>query len=159
MCVCVCVHPRAHGSHTVVEHQLIDNMCTLSLIMYTSKCPDKTAFTASLPKTSSQTTRRLETFAHFLYNLAAFAGGFFFIIITSSKLSVNSPLLKTTAGRLFSAPAEARWGLYKFQTDQSQPTATSKYTTPLQHSSGCRHPLMHGGCSEPPSNLKCCIFQ
>ena len=99
-----------HGSRTVALHYG-STKCTLSLIMYTSKCPNKTAFIAFWTK-SLQTT--LMNFQHTLtclyFGWICSLSNFFFIFFVAScrKQSIKTRLPPVSVG--------AGWGLCKVWT-------------------------------------------
>lgn len=100
----------------------IDKVHTLSLIMYTSRCPNKTAYTASLLKSSGPFSRILNTCSLAL-NLAASAHWvewfFLFLFLQQVVCKQSTKTRPPPAG--LSVPVGARWGLSMVQTDQSLP--------------------------------------
>lgn len=118
----------------------INKVHTLSLIMYTSKCPNKTAYTASLPISLHRPFSGIFNTCSLASNLAASAH--WVVISASCKQSTKTGLPPA----VFSVPVGARWGLYTVQTDQSPYCSSTliKYTRHHSFHNFGSHPLNQG---------------
>ena len=113
----LCVSMALKQWHYITNQQ---SARTHSLIMYTSKCPIKTAYTASLPwKVSTEPSGGFSALACFYFwqNLLTESRGFQQVV---RKQSIK---IRTTASK---SPVGARWGLQKVQTDQSLPLMSQR---------------------------------